>query len=31
MLRQGATGKGNTYTVSVESTGKPTYVNESDA
>ncbi len=30
-LRQGATGKGNTYTVSVESIGKPTYVNESDA
>lgn len=31
MLRQGATGKGITYTVSVESTGKPTYVNEPDA
>lgn len=29
-LRQGATGKGKTYTVSVESIGKPTYVNESD-
>lgn len=30
-LRQGATGKGNIYTVSVESIEKPTYINESDS